>query len=272
MFQSCKTEIKNPNKLTDLSVYASDIICWKLELEKKHCQKKQAPSTNHASADSHSIFAPGVQTDITYEMRRTLLEWLVAVNRQFNFTLETWCLTVNVMDRFLGLQPINRDCLQLVGLTSFFIAAKMEEVDPPEISELVSLCACSYEPKQFRWMEYIVLSRLKFELSTPTAAFFLGHLVQTGDSGRVGSERRANNWPWKTTRALVEAAMCAERRYAFTAGCIQPSQLAAKIYHFVNRNFAMTCMVDGSVSNDLSASANNLYQMLHIELTEPDEL
>ena len=81
-------------------------------------------------------------------MRRTLLEWLVSVNRQFNYTLDTWCLTVDVMDRFLAKQPIHRDCLQLVGLVAFFIAAKMEETNPPEISELVSLCANSYEPKQ----------------------------------------------------------------------------------------------------------------------------
>jgi len=176
-------------------------------------------------------------------------------------------LTVNIMDRFLALQPIHTDCLQLVGLTSFFIAAKIEEVDPPETSELVSLCAFSYKPKQFLWMEYIILYRLKFELSTPTAGFFLSHLVEAtaADGGREGRVRAAN-WPWETTRALVESAMCAEKRCAFTSeGSIKPSELAARIYEFVCRNYDMTCMVDGS-SEDKSASANNLYQMLHIEL------
>ena len=34
------------------------------------------------------------QIDLTSEMRQTLLVWLSAVNSQFNFSLETWCLTV----------------------------------------------------------------------------------------------------------------------------------------------------------------------------------
>jgi len=35
------------------------------------------------------------------------------------------------------LQTIRRDCLQLAGLSAFFIAAKAEEVEPPEVWELV---------------------------------------------------------------------------------------------------------------------------------------
>jgi hypothetical protein len=91
-------------------------------------------------------------------MRKTLYLWLVAVVRQFNFTLETWCITVrcdtlpggrgrvlhfyfsrlcSLVDRFLALRPIRQDCLQLAGLSAFFVAAKAEEVEPPEIRELV---------------------------------------------------------------------------------------------------------------------------------------
>jgi hypothetical protein len=42
-----------------------------------------------------------------------------------------------LIDRFLSIQPLKRDCLQLVGLTAFFVAAKLEEVEPPQISELI---------------------------------------------------------------------------------------------------------------------------------------
>ena len=43
----------------------------------------------------------------------------------------------SLLDRFLAIQPITTDCLQLAGLTAFFMAAKCEEVEPPQISELI---------------------------------------------------------------------------------------------------------------------------------------
>jgi len=202
--------------------YALDVYVWKLTLE-----KRRRLSTGNGSLDVLQV-----QTDVTHAMRTTVLQWLVAVNQQFGFTLETWCLTVDIMDRFLAKQPINRDCLQLVGLTSFFIAAKQEEVEPPEISELVSLCARSYEAQQFRLMEYIILMHLKFELTVPTVAFFMGHLIEFGDA-----ERRAI-WPRDITRDVIEKVMCEER---FSRS--QPSALAAKIYDFLHRNFVMTSIV-----------------------------
>ena len=61
-------------------------------------------------------------------MRFTLLEWLVTVARTLDFSLETWCLAVNYLDRFLCHQQIGKDCLQLVGLTAVWIAAKQGQM------------------------------------------------------------------------------------------------------------------------------------------------
>jgi len=209
--------------------YALDVYMWKLDLEKR--QKRAAAAMTRAAGGA-PVDVLHIQTDISHGMRRTLLQWLVAVNRQFDFTLETYCLTVNIMDRFLAKQPINRDCLQLLGLTSFFIAAKQEEVEPPEVSELVSLCARSYESQQFRLMEFIILNLLNFELTVPTVAFFMGHLIEFKDL-----ERRPI-WPMEITRDLIERVMC-EQRFAQSL----PSILAARIYQFLHRNFVMTSLV-----------------------------
>jgi len=168
----------------DIMEYAIDIYCWKTALQDKYIAIQPLNS----------------QSDITAEMRYTVLKWLVAVNRQFDFTLETWCLTVNILDRFLCIQPMKRDCLQLAGLTSFFIASKLEEVDPPEIPELVSLCANSYDLKQFRSMEYIILSHLKFNFLAPTASYFLVHLIEVS--------HLSNSWPTWLSRVLIERILC----------------------------------------------------------------
>ena len=78
-------------------------------------------------------------------------------------------------------QPLDKNCLQLAGLTAFFIASKLEEIDPPEIPELVSLCAATYKPVNFKHMEVIMLSKLRFELATPTSGFLLQHLAVVED-------------------------------------------------------------------------------------------
>ena len=99
----------------DFMEYAVDIHHWKVSLEE--------------------AFLPGdwtkVQYDITPGMRLALLEWMVTVTRTLEFSLETWCLAVNYLDRFLCIQLVGRDTLQLVGLTALWLAAKQEELVPP---------------------------------------------------------------------------------------------------------------------------------------------
>ena len=120
------------------------------------------------------------------------------VSREIEFSLETWCLAVNYLDRFLGVQPLSKDCLQLVGLTVLWIGAKQDELSPPSTDELVSLCADSYSTTNFKHMELIVLARLNFNLAAPTPAFFLSHLVAVEDE---------KDWSEDLSRHLVEFIM-----------------------------------------------------------------
>ncbi len=144
---------------------------------------------------------------ITPHMRRTVLSWLVRVCRQFRYSLETWCTAAAHLDRFLAsaaafpvapdrLQVGNKtnipnifcykESFQLAGLTALFLAAKSEEVEPPDVSELVSLCAGGYCGRQFLSMEATMLRALHWDLCPPTPAFFLQRLVELepGVAGR----------------------------------------------------------------------------------------
>ncbi|KAF8189336.1 nime/cyclinb [Pholiota molesta] len=67
------------------------------------------------------------QAEITWEHRGVLIDWLLQVHARFGLLAESLFLTVNILDRFLGSRPISISKLQLVGLTSFFIATKFEE-------------------------------------------------------------------------------------------------------------------------------------------------
>eukprot|EP00092_Neocalanus_flemingeri_P037043 GFUD01040328.1.p1 GENE.GFUD01040328.1~~GFUD01040328.1.p1 ORF type:complete len:286 (+),score=50.66 GFUD01040328.1:416-1273(+) len=163
----------------DLMEYAVDIFVWKKSLEEQY------------QVGDWEI----VQTEVTPRMRFTLLDWMVDITRQLEFSLETWCLAVNYLDRFLGTQLLAKDCLQLVGLTALWLGAKQEELNPPSTEELVALSAATFSATNFKHMELILLAKLKFSLAAPTAAFHLSHLVAVEDE---------KDWSEDLSRHLVE--------------------------------------------------------------------
>ena len=61
-------------------------------------------------------------------------------------------------------QPIDPGVLQLAAATAFFVAAKVEEEDPPTTSELMSLCDHAYDRAKFKHMEFIMLGQLEVEV------------------------------------------------------------------------------------------------------------
>lgn len=55
-------------------------------------------------------------------MRAILVDWLVEVTNEFKLRNETLHLTVNIVDRFLSLMYVNKERLQLVGVSAMFVA------------------------------------------------------------------------------------------------------------------------------------------------------
>ncbi|XP_041039155.1 cyclin-O [Carcharodon carcharias] len=119
------------------------------------------------------------QLQVTAEDRCKLVSWLIPVHRYFNFSFESMCLTVNIMDRFLQTTPVASDCFQLVGVTSLLLACKQVEVHPPKIKQLLSLCCDAFTGDQLRNLECIILIKLDFELAAPSVDFFLDYFTNT---------------------------------------------------------------------------------------------
>lgn len=80
------------------------------------------------------------QPDINDSMRTILVDWLVEVTEEYRLNGETLYLAVNYIDRFLSFMSVVRAKLQLVGATAILLAAKFEEIYPPEITEFVYIC------------------------------------------------------------------------------------------------------------------------------------
>jgi len=113
------------------------------------------------------------QTDINCNMRMILIDWLVEVAEEYKLMPQTLYLTVNYIDRFLSCMSVIRGKLQLVGTACMLVAAKFEEIYPPEVSEFVYITDDTYTAKQVLRMEHLILKTLSFDVSIPTALNFV---------------------------------------------------------------------------------------------------
>ncbi|GAB6025909.1 hypothetical protein CHUAL_011881 [Chamberlinius hualienensis] len=113
------------------------------------------------------------QQDVTEGMRSILIDWLVEVSEEYRLQTETLYLSVSYIDRFLSKMSVVRHKLQLVGTSCLLIAAKFEEIYPPETDEFVFITDNTYNQSQVLRMEKVILKVLEFGLSGPTPFWFL---------------------------------------------------------------------------------------------------
>ncbi len=141
-----------------VSEYVVDVFEYLRELE-----KKTVPDP------SYLIF----QKTIKPEMRSILVDWVVEVHSRFRLLPETLFLTVNIMDRFMSKEMIEVDKLQLLAISSMFVAAKYEEVFSPSIQSYVIVSDNTYSEAEILEAEKFVLQVLDFNMSYPNPMNFL---------------------------------------------------------------------------------------------------
>lgn len=146
------------------SVYVNDIYKYLRHLE--HVFKVRADYMN--------------DQEITPRMRTILVDWLVQVHLRFHLLQETLFLTVQLIDRYLQVQSVSKRKLQLVGVTAMFIAAKYEEMYPPEINDFVYITDNAYTKAQIRSMEMLMLEALDFGMGKPLCIHFLRRNSKAG--------------------------------------------------------------------------------------------
>ena len=118
------------------------------------------------------------QTDINERMRGILFDWLVEVHLKFKLLPETLFITLNIIDRYLSKQAIERKYFQLLGISAMFIASKYEEIYSPEMKDYIYMTDNSYSKKQMLQMENDVLKTIEFNITVPTPLRFVELLQQ----------------------------------------------------------------------------------------------
>lgn len=125
------------------------------------------------------------QPFINDKMRCILVDWLVEVHLKFKMVPETLYLTVNVIDRYLEKQEVRRSKLQLVGVAALLLAAKYEEIYPPELHDLVFITDRAYNAKEIVEMEATIMKALDFNLTIPTIHTFLCRYLKAAHADRT---------------------------------------------------------------------------------------
>ena len=79
------------------------------------------------------------------------------------------------MFRYLCMEgkTVHRSQLQLVGVSAMFLAAKVEEIFAPEISDFVYITDNAYTGEEIRHMELKIINALNFDLCRPISLNFL---------------------------------------------------------------------------------------------------
>lgn len=150
-------DIGNPQLVSE---YVNECYSYMKELERR--QNVQA-----------TYLSTQPRGEITPEMRRILIDWLVDVHVKFKLVQETMQMTVHVLDRFLQAVPVARRKLQLVGITCLLIASKYEDMWPPRVADCVYVADNAYEAREVLQMEQLILRTLDYNLGCPLALHFL---------------------------------------------------------------------------------------------------
>ncbi|KAJ8464266.1 hypothetical protein OPV22_026818 [Ensete ventricosum] len=140
-------------------------------LRSVEAEAKRRPSANYMDA---------VQRRVTAGMRAVLVDWLVQVAEGYRLVSGTLYLAVSYIDRFLSLNAIGRERLQLLGVSSMLVAANYQETCPPTPEEFCYITDNTYTKEELAKMESDILECLGFEMGGPTIDTFLRRFTEAG--------------------------------------------------------------------------------------------
>ncbi|KAL2520882.1 Cyclin-A3-2 [Forsythia ovata] len=169
---------KSDDDLQMCGAYASDIYEY---LHNMEMDSKRRPLPDYLEK---------VQKDVSTNMRGILVDWLVEVAEEYKLLPDTLYLTVSYIDRFLSMTAINRQRLQLLGVSSMLIASKYEEISPPRVDDFCYITDNTYTKEEVVKMEADVLKSLKFEMGNPTVKTFVRRFTWTAQENHTTPDLR----------------------------------------------------------------------------------
>lgn len=166
------------------------------------------------------------RNEITPDNRRTVAEWMLEVCEELRCQSDVFSLAMSYLDRFLSVCRIRRSAFQIVGSTCLLIASKVRETCPISPDKLVFYAANSFKLDDLWVWELLILSKLKWEVSTVTPHDFIRPLLR-----RIPVEESDVDCTVLFRHAHTFMALCArEFQFSnFTPSIIASASLAASL-------------------------------------------
>jgi len=122
---------------------------------------------------------------IDFRMRASMLDWMYEVGSQFVLRRDTIQSAIIITDLYIssGLQQeFEAKNLQLLALTSMYIASKLEEVYAPTAENYLFISSNAFTLEELRKVELDICRALKWKLMFVTPNKIFGFLSQEWDS------------------------------------------------------------------------------------------
>lgn len=113
--------------------------------------------------------------------RGIIFQWLVKNNHKWKLNDDTVFMAMNIMDRFISKYKVENAEFQLVGISSYLIASKYEDIYPPYVDELSQICNFIYTTDEIVKKEYEILDGLNFDILYNSSYKFLTFLHSIAD-------------------------------------------------------------------------------------------
>uniref|UniRef100_A0AAY4D3C5 Cyclin N-terminal domain-containing protein n=1 Tax=Denticeps clupeoides TaxID=299321 RepID=A0AAY4D3C5_9TELE len=167
------------------------------------------------------------------EMRAVLLDWLMEVCEAYTLHRQTFYLAQDFVDRFLLAQEnMDQHRLQLTGITALFIASKVEEINPPKVSEFAYVSDGACAELEILQMELIMLKVLNWDLCPETALSWVQLYLQMASQSDVTNllEFQFAQETYTMITQLLDLCILDVNSLDFTYGVLA----AAALYHFTS--------------------------------------
>ncbi|KAK7195805.1 cyclin 6 [Novymonas esmeraldas] len=182
-FSSPRADARHAHEPTYCTDLIGDITDMFVERERQAVARFNEGNASNGPTNTSTLYAYYAspqylqhQPEINEKMRMILVDWLIDVHLKFKLHAETMYLAVNIIDRYLSCANtkvdrttfVPRAQLQMVGVSAMLLAAKYEEIWPPEVKECVHISANTYTREEIIAMERSICTALSFRLTVPT--------------------------------------------------------------------------------------------------------
>ena len=106
----------------------------------------------------------------------SILNYLLNIQVDFHLLPETFHLSVNILDRYLGIKSISKSNLLKTAVSSIFLASKIEEIYAPESRDFVYITDNRINKKMIFSTEYEIIKALDFNMLTSSSLLIFNRL------------------------------------------------------------------------------------------------